>query len=289
MPKVSIIVPTYNRADYLKKSLESILKQEYTDFEIIVSDNLSTDNTAEVVRAIGDPRIYYHCNDSNIGMARNYNMALDLARGEYIQFFSDDDIMLPGCLTNNVKILDTYLSVGLVHSDILTIDSNDKVISNVHWATLAWKRWYRIHDKSKVFDKRQYHAYLFNIHNIICMPTVMIRKSVLTYTGLVDPNLKFIIDWDLWLKITLFSDVYYINKKLVSYRVHDKSTTNETGFLMQEELKYVKKNISTRFQEKIICKSSRYKSFLQTHFFYADYSYIRISKIIIKRLLGYLG
>ncbi|HAK80314.1 MAG TPA: glycosyl transferase, partial [Runella sp.] len=145
MKKVSVIVPTFNRATYLKVAIESILKQKYKNLEIIITDNASTDNTIEIVEAFNDERIIYYRNPENIGIARNHNKALELCTGEYIQLFSDDDIMLPGCIQKKVDIFNRFQSVGLVHSDINIINSSGVITSESHWAKKAWKKWSNLH------------------------------------------------------------------------------------------------------------------------------------------------
>ncbi|RYF88859.1 MAG: glycosyltransferase family 2 protein, partial [Chitinophagaceae bacterium] len=117
-PKVSVLVPTYNYAHYLPETLRSALEQTFTDFELVVVDNCSTDNTAELMATYkDDPRVIYHRNDANIGIVGNFNRCLELARGEYIKFLCADDKFAPGMLETYVRIMDEMPGVSLITCD----------------------------------------------------------------------------------------------------------------------------------------------------------------------------
>jgi glycosyltransferase involved in cell wall biosynthesis len=286
MPKVSIIIPAYNRSRYLKLSIKSIIEQDFQDFEIIVSDNASTEDLSQIITTFNDNRIIYHKNKTNVGMTMNHNKALELCSGEYIHIFSDDDLMLDHCIKNKVKVLEEYPTVGLVHSDINIIDSEGRVTSKAHWASLIWKKWEIVHSKSKFFSKEDYHKYLYRIHNIISMPSVMIRRSVIDKIGFMDPEIKYFIDWQYWLKITLFWDVFYLNQKLVSYRSHDSNVFKEMSKeIIFNELNYIKFALKRDFSNDLIVKENKFWDTLQKNNFYKDYSYFKIVKLSLKKLI----
>jgi glycosyltransferase involved in cell wall biosynthesis len=289
MTKVSIIIPTYNRAAYLKACIESILSQDYDNFEIIISDNASTDNTTEIVKAFNDPKIIYHRNETNIGVVGNHNKALELSTGEYIHIFSDDDLMLADCIKKKAEILNAHPSVGLVHSDINIIDEEGKIKSNDHWAKSAWKKWFEIHSESKLFSNKEYHIYLYRIRNFISMPSVMIRKSVIDKVGYMDTSLKYIIDWDYWLKITLFFDVYYVDQKLISYRLYSTNFYNTiTSKTYMQEEKIMRNHINERFPNNIIVNNNFLHDILQHGGYYTHYSIINPINYLIKKSLPFI-
>ncbi|WP_214071532.1 glycosyltransferase [Mucilaginibacter sp. dw_454] len=255
MPKVSIIVPTYNRSIYLKETLNSILSQSFTDYEIIITDNNSTDDTENVVKSFSDPRIVYSKNPENVGSVNNYNEALKLVKGTYIHLFSDDDIMLADCLADKVGVLDKYPEIGVVHSDINTIDKNGSIISNNHYSFKVYKKWAKMHAVSKAFPKEMYHKMLV-ANNFVCMPAVMFRASVLNKIGLFDAALSYIVDWQYWLKASLYFDFYYINKKTVSYRIHDNNTVKKLSLrILNNELEHIFNDLVTNYKDSAIVKS----------------------------------
>jgi len=116
-PKVSIGLPVYNGARFLKEAIDSILSQTFTDFELIICDNDSDDGTAEIALgyARADSRVRYHRNDRNIGAAHNFNKAFSLSRGQYFKWAACDDIHLPDCLARCVQVLDSDAKVVLVY------------------------------------------------------------------------------------------------------------------------------------------------------------------------------
>lgn len=286
MPKVSVIVPTFNRATYVCLAIESILHQSFTDFEIIVTDDASTDDTRLRIGQFTDTRVKYVLNPVNLGLSRNYSRAMELATGEYIQFFSDDDIMNSTCLEENVKALDTHPTAGLVHSDINVIDADGNISSNLHWATGFWKKWAPLHSVSRLFPKEEYHRYLFMINNTICMPTVMIRRSLVGKAGYINNDVVMLIDLDYWLKCTLFHDVYFVNKKLVNFRNHPLSTTNLTcnGELLIREFDLLSRSLNDNFAAQVRVKRSWLTDTMRQTMFYTHYNYLRLFGSILKRI-----
>lgn len=125
-PRVSIGLPVYNGERYLKEAVDSILAQTFTEFELIISDNASTDATAEISQAYAarDPRIRYHRNAANLGAARNYNLAFEMAAAPYFKWAAHDDVCAPDFLQRCVEALDRDPGVVLAHPRTTHIDEN---------------------------------------------------------------------------------------------------------------------------------------------------------------------
>lgn len=130
-PKVSIGLPVYNGEKYLREAIESILAQTFTDFELIISDNASTDNTEMICREYEskDSRVRYYRNEKNIGGSNNHNRVFELSRGKYFHWFSDDDLYAPEFLEKSVKVLDENSSISLCFSTFKVIDENGEEVS----------------------------------------------------------------------------------------------------------------------------------------------------------------
>jgi glycosyltransferase involved in cell wall biosynthesis len=128
-PRVSIGLPVYNGEAYLASTIESILEQSFRDFELIISDNASTDGTEEICRTIAerDPRVAYYRNDENVGAANNFNLTLARAEGEYFKWAAHDDRIAPDFLARCVEALDGDPSAVLAYSGIQVIDSTGAV------------------------------------------------------------------------------------------------------------------------------------------------------------------
>lgn len=130
-PKVTIHIPVYNGDNYLDVEIDSLLNQTYTDFELLITDNCSTDRTAEICRryAAQDPRVRYHLNSENIGSNANFDLGVALARGEYFKWASHDDFHDPEFLQSCVDVLDADPDVVLVQSLVQIVDRNGDNIS----------------------------------------------------------------------------------------------------------------------------------------------------------------
>lgn len=131
-PRLSIGLPVFNGENYLEAALDSILGQTYSDFELIISDNDSTDRTEEICRAYAarDPRIRYYRNEVNIGGGRNFNRVFELARAEYFKWHAHDDVLAREYLEKCIAVLESDPSLLLVHSKTARIEEDGVVVGN---------------------------------------------------------------------------------------------------------------------------------------------------------------
>jgi glycosyltransferase involved in cell wall biosynthesis len=206
MPKVSVIIPTHNRAGYLGGAIESVLKQTFKDLEVIVVDDNSTDNTAEVVRRFKNRRINYIRKNTNKGPSAARNTGLAAARGKYIAFLDDDDEWVPHKLQKQVELLDKCQpNICGVYSNRLVLDkSTNRVIS-------ASPQTNRLRGDllSQLFIGSPIHT-----------STVLIRKRCLDEIGLFDETMSYMEDRDLWIRLSLKWAFEYINDPLSIAYVH---------------------------------------------------------------------
>ena len=226
VPKVTICLPTYNSGRFLAESLDSILEQKFLDFELIICDDNSTDKTPDVLDkyAAIDPRIKFYKNPARLGLFSNWNQTLKYARGEYITIFAQDDIMKPENIEKKVGILDNYSSVGLVTSSIQLINEDNLLVSQWGWAEFP---------QDEFCLGRQWVIDNAGKTNPMCAPFTMLRKTILERVGVFNPQYLFAGDYEMWLRIALVSDLYFISTGLGYYRTH---STSETQTL-KEELK----------------------------------------------------
>jgi glycosyltransferase involved in cell wall biosynthesis len=124
-PMLSILLPTFNRAGYMRECLLSLLATS-VDCEVVIGDNASADNTEAVVRAFGDPRIRYFRHPENMGPVRNFNFLLAEARGKYICIFGDDDAAMPGCFEPKIALLESHPHIDLVYTLATGIDGDGR-------------------------------------------------------------------------------------------------------------------------------------------------------------------
>lgn len=222
MPKVSVVIPTYNRADYLQEAIDSVLAQAYTDYEIIVLDDGSTDNTKEALAHYKDKIKYFY--QENRGPTAAKNSGMQKARGEYIAFLDDDDLWLPEKLAKQVEALDNNQKLAFVCSGSYVIDSSGQRIDE-------WK---------KVTQNQETFSNLYEA-NFVFTLTVMIRRKCLAATGLFDENLSIVQDYDLWLRLAKRYPFAYIALPLAQYRKHDSNVTKNIPQRLKEHLRIVNK------------------------------------------------
>lgn len=202
MPKVSVIVCAYNMMEYLPETIDSVLQQTYTDFEVIVVDDGSTDNTTQWVQQVTDPRVRL-ISQSNMGLSEACNTGLENARGEYIAFLDADDLWESTKLAKQVAILDRCSEVGIVYTWVTYMNEKGESTGRVVKAEAEGYIWEQ----------------LIEVNQIECGSVAMIRRACFEKIGLFDTNLKsYSQDWDLWLRLALHYQFKVIRESLVYYR-----------------------------------------------------------------------
>lgn len=211
-PKVSVLIPSYNYAHYLQEAIDSVLTQTFEDFELIIVDNCSTDNTEELVMEYlqKNRRIQYFKNEENIGMYRNYNQALLLAKGEYIKFLNADDKFEPTLLEKFVNILDNDSTISVVTSHRQYFGSKNDILIPPFTG--------KVEATTAILTSLKHG-------NWIGEPTtVMFRKNNLNL-GLFDISLLMFADQDMWLRYLRFGHLYIIDEVLSYFRIHEEQGT----------------------------------------------------------------
>jgi glycosyltransferase involved in cell wall biosynthesis len=211
---ISIIIPTYNRAYLLKKALESIFIQSYSNFEIIVIDDHSNDNTNEIINSFNDSRLKYLKNKSNGIVATSRNIGIKASKGEWIAFLDSDDWWTSNKLQSCVDNINN--KVDFIYHDLVTIDKQSKRLKS------------RI-NKSKNLKKPILLDLLIN-GNPISNSSVMVRKNILEKVGLINESKKLVAseDFNTWLKISKVTDQFlYLPKRLGFYLIHEENISNK--------------------------------------------------------------
>jgi glycosyltransferase involved in cell wall biosynthesis len=217
VPRVSIGLPVYN-APYLGRTVDSLLAQSFVDFEVIISDNASTDGTATVARdyAARDSRVRYIRNPRNIGVARNYNRTVDLARGQYFKWAASDDLIDPTFVEKCVKVLDHDRSVVAAFARTKLIDADDQPLTDCH-------------DSFHVVDARPSDrlARVFTNLGLCDAQYGVIRLETLRKTHLlgnfVGSDLAFLAE------LALHGKLFEIQEYLFLRRMHAAAVTNRSA------------------------------------------------------------
>lgn len=188
MPKVSVILATYNRAYILESAIRSVLDQAYKDFELIIVDDGSTDDTEKLVKHIGDARIVYVRHEKNQGLAVSRNTGIRHAQGEYLAFQDSDDIWVAEKLERQVTLLNNAPQrVGVVYG-LLEKTLKDGLVTIVP------------SDEVRVREGNIFKEILER--NFITMQVALVRAEYVHEVGLFDPELNWLEDWDFWIRFT---------------------------------------------------------------------------------------
>lgn len=213
IPKVSVLMPTFNQGVYISDSIKSVIAQTFVDFELIIVDNASTDNTQEVVHEfLNDDRIKYYRNKVNIGGVNNFNRSYDYSQGQYIKYLFSDDLLVESALESYVKILNEYDDVVLVTSHFEFYGTKSEI--------------YKQPFEQKINGLDTIRDTLLKKENWIGAPSnVMFRRSCWDGYGF-NPNLRWWTDLDMWFRIINSGSLFVIPEVLSKFRYHDESVTS---------------------------------------------------------------
>jgi glycosyltransferase involved in cell wall biosynthesis len=215
LPLVTVITPTYNRADYLPETIDSVLAQGYSNLEYLVLDDGSDDHTSEVLHRY-DPFLTWSSHP-NVGEAQTVNRGLARAKGDLVVVVNSDDPILP----------------GLVHTLSSYMNDNPDVLA-------AYPDWYKIDQYSKPMSEvyRREYNYEIMLKECICLvgPGAFIRRSALKLENGRDPQFRYVGDFDFWLRLGIHGKFARVPETLATHRVHAASATvAERGARMAEE------------------------------------------------------
>ncbi len=207
MPKVSVVIPTHNRAELLGVAITSVLEQSFQDFEMIVVDDHSPDHTAQVVQCFHDGRIKYLCHATNKGGAAARNTGIVNSSGKYIAFLDDDDEWLPEKLEMQVALLENSPpEVGCIYTSYLVVDRSSGNILG----------------QKIVAERGDLSTALLSGNCLGGTSSVLVRKECFDKVGLFDETLPSFQDYDVWIRLSQKFYFDFINRPLLKYYVHDK-------------------------------------------------------------------
>jgi hypothetical protein len=221
LAELSVCVPTYNGAAFLREAIRSVLSQSFLDFELLIVDDGSTDATLDIARSFADPRLRIVQNETRLGIPENWNRALSLSQGEFVCLFHQDDVMLPENLARKVAVLKANRAVSFVHSAIELLVEEEAPTPPANWVEEAVEDF--------IVDGVTYFRQLI-AKNRICAPTVIVRREHLARVGEFDRTLGFTCDYAMWLQLCVEGQVAFLSHPLVLYRWHEKNATHAYRF-----------------------------------------------------------
>jgi glycosyltransferase involved in cell wall biosynthesis len=235
-PLVSVVMPMHNGARFLAATIESVLSQQFQDFELVISDDASTDASLALAESFDDSRIRILRNEKNLGFGGNWNRCLTEARGEFIKLLPQDDLLHPDCLSTQVAALQTDADPRLA----LVFCARQIIAPN---GISVYRR--GLGRSALTLSRREIlRRTVTSGTNPIGEPgAVLFRRSSAQRAGRFDGTLPFVIDLDYWLRLLEFGDALYLPETLSSFRVSDQSHSVSLGSRQTREFSAFLENL----------------------------------------------
>jgi glycosyltransferase involved in cell wall biosynthesis len=212
-PAVSVCIPTYRGAAHIAETIESALAQTFADFELVIVDDASPDETGQVVARYRDARLRYVRSESNAGVEENWNRCLRFARGRYFKLLPHDDLIAPECLSRQVAVLeaDRDERLALVFCARRIIDSRSRALMT---------RRYPRSSSGAIPARAVLRNCIRSGANLLGEPGgLLFRTALASRVGAFDASLRIVTDLDYWFRLLLHGDAYYLPERLASFRV----------------------------------------------------------------------
>lgn len=257
-PRVSVILPTFNRSGYLRQAIESVLAQTYANFEIILVDDGSTDDTPAAVAAFGDPRIVY-LRQNNQGRSAARNTGLRQARGEYIAFLDDDDLYLPQKLASQTAFLDAHTEIGLVAGGAQIIAADGAFLRNLE----PWENQ----------PELSLPGCLYSCPLLTC--AVLLRRQWLeALDHWFDPAMDHAEDTDLWIRLLIAGcRMSWLPLVVSAYRQHPGNSRDDTEVFYQRGYLLLLDKLYSRNDLPPSVRNERSKLYARHHIIVACHAY----------------
>ncbi|CAI8927665.1 glycosyltransferase [Pseudomonas sp. fls2-241-R2A-110] len=210
VPLVSVVVPSYNHAKYISKAVDSILRQGFADFELLISDDMSQDNSWDVISGFDDPRIRSFKQEKNLGPVGNLVFLIKQARGKYIALLNSDDAWYPSKLGKQVAILEAQPQLGASFTWADLVDDQGREISG---AEAIWNDVFRQPNRSQ----GEWLRHFFFNGNCICHPSMLARKEIYDELGFYNPGLRQLPDFDMWIRLVKKYPIHIVEENLVAH------------------------------------------------------------------------
>ena len=215
MARVTIAVPTYDRPDFLRQAIQSVLRQTYQDFEVIVSDDGSNPETAEVVRCADDPRVQYRRTAGKLGVPKHFNECVRIAQGEFFALLPDDDLYAPEYLARMVEALESNPAVGFAECGFYAVDQDIRCIEEM----LASK---------EGFSANAEDAMIWQLQTLRCNPVALVyRRSAMLKVGLWREDEGYFDDWAFAVRVAYRHGFVFVAELLACVRRHDTNLSAE--------------------------------------------------------------
>jgi glycosyltransferase involved in cell wall biosynthesis len=221
-PLVSVCIPSYNSEEFIATTLESVLRQKFVDFEIVITDDKSTDRTVPIIKGFNDPRIRLIENEQNLGLVRNWNKVLSCARGEFVKLLGDDDVLYTECLARQVQALQhpANASAVLAICNRNVINPRNEVVMRRKFPFAAGL----VSGRKLIRNSIRWGS------NLIGEPVVgLFRRAALNHSAMCDLSNPYVIDLALWAELLKRGDAFVDSDYLAGFRISRQKTSARIG------------------------------------------------------------
>lgn len=228
---ISIVTASYNYEQYIGETVQSVVNQTYSDWELIIVDDCSTDNSVDVIKSFNDERIKLFVNEKNLGLKGTVKRGIKEAKGDWVVFLESDDKIMPDYLEKKIQITKKYPDVNLIFNDCEFFGDQDRVETFNH----ALKKTRSILCKKTYPSKMFYDFYHSN--KIFTFSAVMAKREDLLKINF-EPKLDCLLDWHLWIQLAYLNKFYYLPEKLTLWRLHKNSYISKSTYKTPFDLQF---------------------------------------------------
>jgi glycosyltransferase involved in cell wall biosynthesis len=276
MPRVSVVIPSYNHGKFIRECIQSVLDQTYQDFEMIITDDGSSDDSVRQIENFKDPRIHLHTFQFNRGACAALNNCIRNASGEFIAFLSSDETWKPQKLMIQTAYLDNNPGIGAVFAKVFWV-GDDSALLPPEAVSL-----YNVFEQENR-TRFEWLNFFFFEHNCLCHPGSLVRYRCYKEIGLFNERMASLPDFDMWIRLCFKYDIHILDQKLVNMRI-SAGNVNASGPNMPNIMRGV-------FENKQIL--DHYLSITDTQLFYRIFpeaaKYSPVEKQVIPYLLGLMA
>lgn len=224
LPVVTVITSSYNQANFIEETIESMLSQDYPNIEYLILDDNSTDGTVEILKSYGD-KIRWELMSEKTLQTPTINKGWKMTEGEIITWLNSDDTFYPDSISKAVTYLQNHPETGIVFGDSMFTEADGTDLY-----------------KSEPVPNFNFPEYVLNCVNTITQPSAFIRREVVRKIGYLDESYNYLMDWDFWLRAGRYFKIDYIPELLSTYRLHPDSKTVAQASDLAPELEVLYKN-----------------------------------------------
>lgn len=227
-PGISVIIPTYNRAELLLRAVDSVQKQTYDNWELVIVDDGSKDETKESIKKLNDSRITYIKNEKNMGAAASRNRGVSAAKFDYIAFLDSDDVWRENKLEKQMAYMNKFPYFGMIYCPFLNhyLDGHELVVPN-----------------HQTGEREGWIQSTLLINNVIGTPTMLIKKDVFKENGGFDISLRALEDWDFALRVSWNTQIGFLPEILVDAYQTSGSISYDGGGYYEARCKIIALNL----------------------------------------------